>query len=182
MSDEIEKLREELAEANARRADLRTALEWANEERDRLREQRDELERWKGEHQYSVGLSMALEQRDEARAEVATAARYCDELAETIRMHIAREIELEAAWRNERATFASCNRARQHCERECEDLRKRVAELEARTTYAAGEIEWANRIAHAEARFVEEYDMRKAAERQVEELKARIVTLEAMKP
>ena len=41
MSDEIEKLREELAEANARRADLRAALEWANEERDRLREQRD---------------------------------------------------------------------------------------------------------------------------------------------
>jgi len=48
--------------------------------------------------------------------------------------------------------------------------------------WAPGEIEWANRIAHAEARFVEEYDMRKAAERQVEELKARIVTLEAMKP
>ena len=77
MSDEIEKLRAELAEANARRADLRTALEWACEERDRLRrelaearEQRDELERWKGEHQFSIGLSMALEQRDEARAEV----------------------------------------------------------------------------------------------------------------
>ena len=49
-------------------------------------------------------------------------------------------------------------------------------------TYSPGETEWANRIAHAEARFVEEYDMRKAAERQVEELKARIVTLEAMKP
>jgi hypothetical protein len=54
-----------------------------------------------------------------------------------------------------------------------------IAELEARTTYTVGETEWANRIAHAEARFVEEYDMRKAAERQVEELRARIVTLEA---
>jgi len=136
--DRMEQLENELAEANARRDDLRTALEWANKERDearqererlldreaflesysetlqgyqtdlarmlkavcaerdRLREQRDELERWKGEHQYSGGLSMALEQRDEARAEVATAARYCDELAETIRMHIAREIELGA--------------------------------------------------------------------------------------
>ena len=63
--------------------------------------------------------------------------------------------ELEAAWRNERATFASCNRARQHCERECEDLRKRVAELEARTTYTPGETEWANRIAHAEAQLAQ---------------------------
>jgi chromosome segregation ATPase len=34
-----EEAREELAEANARRGDLRTALQWANEERDRLREQ-----------------------------------------------------------------------------------------------------------------------------------------------
>lgn len=42
MSDEIEKLREELAEANARRDDLRTTLEWANEERDRLQRERDE--------------------------------------------------------------------------------------------------------------------------------------------
>ena len=57
-----------------------------------------------------------------------------------------------------------------------------IDELESRTTYAAGETEWANRIAHAEARFVEEYDARKAAERQVEELRSRIVTLEAMKP
>ena len=109
MSDEIEKLREELAEANARRADMRAALEWANEERDRLREQRDELERWKGEHQYSVGLSMALEQRDEARAEVATAARYCDELAETIRMHIAREIEFGAEVERLRLDIAASN-------------------------------------------------------------------------
>jgi len=46
-----------------------------------------------------------------------------------------------------------------------------IDELEARTTYTVGETERSNRIAHAEARFVEEYDARKAAERQVEELK-----------
>lgn len=62
-----------------------------------------------------------------------------------------------------------------------DSLRNVVADLEARTTCAAGQADWASRIAHAEARFVEEYDMRKAAERQVEELKARIVTLEAMR-
>ena len=38
----------------------------------------------------------AKQERDAALEEVATAAKYCDELAETIRMHIAREIELEA--------------------------------------------------------------------------------------
>jgi len=56
-----------------------------------------------------------------------------------------------------------------------------IDELEARTTYTPGETEWASRIAHAEARFVEQYDLRKAAERQVEELRSRIVTLEAMR-
>ena len=62
-----------------------------------------------------------------------------------------------------------------------------IAELEAQISaqpvgrWAPGETEWANRIANAEQRFVEEYDARKAAERQVEELKARIVTLEAMR-
>lgn len=38
---------------------------------------------------------------------------------------------LEAAWRNERATFASCNRARQHCELECAELKARIVTLEA---------------------------------------------------
>ena len=41
---------------------------------------------------------------------------------------------------------------------ELAEANARIAELEARTTYAAGETEWASRIAHAEARFVEEYD------------------------
>jgi chromosome segregation ATPase len=39
---ERDRLRDELAEANARRGDLRTALQWANEERDRLQRERDE--------------------------------------------------------------------------------------------------------------------------------------------
>lgn len=178
MSDEIEKLREELAEANARRADMRTALEWANEERDRLREQlaathstcpdcadyaarsgrfaeqADRLQRERDEaraeakklgdaltQETRLSIAMATQRDeacakaetyerdwyaaksdfgtamekmrealraaekrelealaglDEASAEVATAAKYCDELAETIRMHVARENELEA--------------------------------------------------------------------------------------
>jgi hypothetical protein len=83
--------------------------------------------------------------------------------------------ELERDLLNERATFESCNRARQHCEHEC-------ATLKARTTYTVGETEWAHRIAVAEQRFVDEYDARKAAEREIAELKARITTLEAMKP
>ena len=82
--------------------------------------------------------------------------------------------ELERDLLNERATFESCNRARQHCEHEC-------ATLKARTTYTVGETEWAQRIAVAEQRFVDEYDARKAAEREIAELKARIVTLEAMR-
>ena len=52
----------------------------------------------------------------------------------------------------------------------------------APTTYTTGETEWANRIAVAEQRFVDEYDARKAAEREIVELKARIAVLEAMKP
>lgn len=47
--------------------------------------------------------------------------------------------------------------------------------------WSPGETEWANRIAHAEQRFVDEYDARKAAEREIAELKARITTLEAMR-
>ena len=103
--------------------------------------------------------------------------------------------ELERELLHERATFESCNRARQHCEREC-------ATLKARTTYTVGETEWSHRIAtlehmlaeerenvdtlraaveHAEQRFVDEYDARKAAEREIAELKARITTLEAMR-
>lgn len=57
-----------------------------------------------------------------------------------------------------------------------------IDELERRTTYTTGEAEWAQRIAVAEQRFVDEYDARKAAEREIAELKARITTLEAMKP
>ena len=33
-----------------------------------------------------------------------------------------------------------------------------IEELEGRTTYTVGETEWAHRIAHAEQRFVDEYD------------------------
>lgn len=33
-----------------------------------------------------------------------------------------------------------------------------VEELESRVTYTVGETEWANRIAHAEQRFADEYD------------------------
>lgn len=74
MSDEIEKLREELAEANARRNDLRTALEWANEERDRLQRERDEARaeaRKLGDaltQETRLSIAMAR-QRDEARRE-----------------------------------------------------------------------------------------------------------------
>jgi len=82
--------------------------------------------------------------------------------------------ELERDLLNERAAFESCNRARQHCEYEC-------ATLKARTTYTTGETEWAQRIAVAEQRFVDEYDARKAAEREIVELKARIAVLEAMR-
>ena len=103
--------------------------------------------------------------------------------------------ELERDLLNERATFESCNRARMHCEYEC-------ATLKDRTTHTTGETEVAHRIAtlehmlaeerenvdtlrasvaHAEQRFVDEYDARKAAEREIAELKARITTLEAMR-
>ena len=82
--------------------------------------------------------------------------------------------DLERDLLHERATFESCNRARQHCEHEC-------ATLKARTTYTVGETEWAQRIAVAEQRFVDEYDARKAAEREIAELKARIAVLEAMR-
>jgi hypothetical protein len=57
-----------------------------------------------------------------------------------------------------------------------------IDELERRTTYTIGETEWAHRIAVAEQRFVDEYDLRKTAEREIAELKARITTLEGMKP
>ena len=57
-----------------------------------------------------------------------------------------------------------------------------IEEQERPTTYTVGEAEWAQRIAVAEQRFVDEYDARKAAEREIAELKARITTLEAMKP
>ena len=75
--------------------------------------------------------------------------------------------ELERDLLHERATFESCNRARQHCEHEC-------ATLKARTTYTVGETELAQRIAVAEQRFVDEYDARKAAERERDEALARL--------
>ena len=71
--------------------------------------------------------------------------------------------ELERDLLNERATFESCNRARMHCEYEC-------ATLKARTTYTVGETDWAQRIAVAEQRFVDEYDARRDVERQRDEL------------
>ena len=57
-----------------------------------------------------------------------------------------------------------------------------IEEQENPTAYTIGETEWAQRIAVAEQRFVDEYDARKAAEREIAELKARIAVLEAMKP
>ncbi len=39
--------------------------------------------------------------------------------------------ELERDLLNERAAFESCNRARQHCEREIAELKARIAVLEA---------------------------------------------------
>lgn len=56
-----------------------------------------------------------------------------------------------------------------------------IDDLESRTSYTVGETEWAQRIAVAEQRFVDEYDLRKTAEREIAELKARITTLEALK-
>jgi chromosome segregation ATPase len=78
-----EEAREELAEANARRADLRTALQWANEERDRLREQlaakhsecpdcADYAER---SGRFAEQADQMQRERDEARASVADAYR-----------------------------------------------------------------------------------------------------------
>ena len=95
----------------------------------------------------------------DARADVLTLLAYID--------------ELERDLLNERAAFESCNRARMHCEYECATLKTR--------TYTIGETEWAQRIAVAEQRFVDEYDARKAAEREIVELKARIAVLEAMR-
>ena len=51
-----------------------------------------------------------------------------------------------------------------------DNLQDMVADLEGRTTYAAGETEWANRIAHAEARFVEEYDAHQETRRTLTDL------------
>ena len=39
--------------------------------------------------------------------------------------------ELEVALQYERGSLASCNRARQHCELECEELKARIVTLEA---------------------------------------------------
>ena len=96
MSDEIEKLREELAEANARRDDLRTALEWANEERDRLQRERDE-HKAKREEYAAEARSLRerlrdaygerdqyLRERDQARLAEERARESLDELDEAI--------------------------------------------------------------------------------------------------
>jgi len=81
--ERLEQLREELAEANARRGDLRTALEWANEERDRLREQLaakhsecpDCADYAARSGRFAEQADQLMRERDEARAEVATAYR-----------------------------------------------------------------------------------------------------------
>lgn len=72
--------------------------------------------------------------------------------------------ELERDLLNERATFESCNRARQHCEREC-------ATLKARTTHTTGETEVAHRIATLEHTLAEERE-------NVDTLRARVAELE----
>jgi seryl-tRNA synthetase len=74
-----EEARAELAEANARRADLRTALEWANEERDRLREQLaakhsecpDCAMYAERSGRFAEQADQLMRERDEARAEIA---------------------------------------------------------------------------------------------------------------
>lgn len=81
--DRMEQLREELAEANARRGDLRTALEWANEERDRLREQLaakhsecpDCADYAARSARFAEQADQLMRERDEARASVADAYR-----------------------------------------------------------------------------------------------------------
>lgn len=73
--------------------------------------------------------------------------------------------ELECDLLNERATFESCNRARQHCEYEC-------ATLKARTACIIGEDEWSHRIATLEHMLGEERE-------NVDTLRARVAELEA---
>ena len=79
--DELEKLREELAEANARRADLRAALEWSNAERDEHKAKREEYAA--EARSLRERLKDAYRERDEARAALADAttewkARRCE--------------------------------------------------------------------------------------------------------
>lgn len=78
--------------------------------------------------------------------------------------------ELERDLLNERATFESCNRARQHCEHEC-------ATLKARTTYTVGETEWAHRIATLEHMLAEERENVDTLRARVAELEAEVATL-----
>jgi hypothetical protein len=76
--ERLEKLREELAEANARRGDLRTALQWANEERDEARAELAGLPAWQKGCEQALGdladaeeaIARLYTERDEARTEV----------------------------------------------------------------------------------------------------------------
>jgi hypothetical protein len=73
-----EEAREELAEANARRGDLRTALQWANEERDEARAELAGLPAWQKGCEQALGdladaeeaIARLYTERDEARTEV----------------------------------------------------------------------------------------------------------------
>lgn len=129
MSDEIEKLREELAEANARRDDLRTALEWANEERDRLRERCETLA---NNHEHRVEEMAALrKERDEARRE-ASDHRLAAMAASSAHDAIEKMVRFELRAQQEEGAQEACRRVareRDEARAECESLRKQVSML-----------------------------------------------------
>jgi len=85
---ERDRLLDELAEANARRGDLRTALEWANEERDEARAEIAGLPAWQKGCEQALGdladaeeaIARLYTERDEARAEVESLTDERDEL------------------------------------------------------------------------------------------------------
>jgi len=92
--DRMEQLENELAEANARRDDLRTALEWANKERDEARQERERLldreaflesysETLQG---YQTDLARMLKavcaERDRLRAQLAAKHSECPDCAD----------------------------------------------------------------------------------------------------
>jgi hypothetical protein len=94
-----EEAREELAEANARRGDLRTALQWANEERDRLREQLaakhsecpDCADYAARSGRFAEQADQLMRERDEARAEVERLRKADDESA-MVTLRLSREL------------------------------------------------------------------------------------------